>query len=164
MKTRITELLNIKYPIFQGGMAWVADGNLAGAVSKAGGLGIIGGLTKGFGSLVSGIGEVSGAIKTFKDAGSVAGGYKALTASIGQVGTATAEASTSTSLLSTAVASLGSGATWGVLLGGATLVGLTYIAEQMAEAENMTQRLGTAVSKVQVEHLCGFKANVDEAN
>ncbi|WP_438832445.1 enoyl-[acyl-carrier-protein] reductase FabK [Streptococcus pluranimalium] len=43
MKTRITELLNIKYPIFQGGMAWIADGNLAGAVSKAGGLGIIGG-------------------------------------------------------------------------------------------------------------------------
>ncbi len=43
MKTRITELLNIDYPIFQGGMAWVADGDLAGAVSKAGGLGIISG-------------------------------------------------------------------------------------------------------------------------
>ena len=43
MKTRITELLNTTYPIFQGGMAWVADGDLAGAVSKAGGLGIIGG-------------------------------------------------------------------------------------------------------------------------
>lgn len=43
MKTRITELLSIKYPIFQGGMAWVADGDLAGAVSNAGGLGIIGG-------------------------------------------------------------------------------------------------------------------------
>ena len=43
MQTRITELLQIKYPIFQGGMAWVADGDLAGAVSNAGGLGIIGG-------------------------------------------------------------------------------------------------------------------------
>ena len=43
MQTRITELLNIDYPIFQGGMAWVADGDLAGAVSKAGGLGIGGG-------------------------------------------------------------------------------------------------------------------------
>ncbi|EHI70791.1 enoyl-[acyl-carrier-protein] reductase FabK [Streptococcus ictaluri] len=43
MKTRITELLDIEYPIFQGGMAWVADGDLAGAVSNAGGLGIIGG-------------------------------------------------------------------------------------------------------------------------
>ncbi len=43
MKTNITELLNIKYPIIQGGMAWVAEHNLAGAVSKAGGLGIIAG-------------------------------------------------------------------------------------------------------------------------
>lgn len=43
MKSRITELLGITYPIFQGGMAWVADGDLAGAVSNAGGLGIIGG-------------------------------------------------------------------------------------------------------------------------
>ncbi|EHJ56753.1 hypothetical protein HMPREF9318_02008 [Streptococcus urinalis FB127-CNA-2] len=43
METKITKLLNIKYPIFQGGMAWVADGELAGAVSNAGGLGIIGG-------------------------------------------------------------------------------------------------------------------------
>lgn len=42
MKTRITDLLGIEYPIFQGGMAWVADYHLAGAVSEAGGLGIIG--------------------------------------------------------------------------------------------------------------------------
>ncbi|HBF75482.1 MAG TPA: enoyl-[acyl-carrier-protein] reductase FabK, partial [Lactobacillus sp.] len=34
--------LGLKYPIFQGGMAWVADGRLAAAVSNAGGLGIIG--------------------------------------------------------------------------------------------------------------------------
>ncbi len=42
MKTRITELLGIKYPIIQGGMAWVAEHHLAAAVSEAGGLGIIG--------------------------------------------------------------------------------------------------------------------------
>lgn len=41
MKTRITELLNIEYPIFQGGMAWVAEHTLAAAVSNAGGLGIL---------------------------------------------------------------------------------------------------------------------------
>ena len=41
MKTRITELLNVKYPIIQGGMAWVAEHTLAAAVSNAGGLGII---------------------------------------------------------------------------------------------------------------------------
>ncbi|NVY96684.1 nitronate monooxygenase [Lactobacillus sp. DCY120] len=35
--------LGLKYPLFQGGMAWVADGKLAAAVSNAGGLGIIGG-------------------------------------------------------------------------------------------------------------------------
>lgn len=42
MNTKITELMNIKYPIIQGGMAWVAEHNLAAAVSNAGGLGIIG--------------------------------------------------------------------------------------------------------------------------
>lgn len=42
MKTKITELLGIDYPIIQGGMAWVAEHHLAAAVSEAGGLGIIG--------------------------------------------------------------------------------------------------------------------------
>ena len=42
MKTRVTELLGIEYPIIQGGMAWVAEYHLAAAVSNAGGLGIIG--------------------------------------------------------------------------------------------------------------------------
>lgn len=42
MKTALTELLNIKYPIIQGAMAWVADADLASAVSNAGGLGVIG--------------------------------------------------------------------------------------------------------------------------
>lgn len=42
MKTAITELLNIEYPIVQGAMAWVADADLASAVSNAGGLGVIG--------------------------------------------------------------------------------------------------------------------------
>lgn len=39
---RICKLLNLKYPILQGGMAWIAGGKLAAAVSEAGGLGIIG--------------------------------------------------------------------------------------------------------------------------
>lgn len=42
IKTEICELLNIEYPILQGGMAWVATAELAAAVSNAGGLGIIG--------------------------------------------------------------------------------------------------------------------------
>ena len=37
----ICSMLGIQYPIFQGGMAWIADARLAAAVSNAGGLGII---------------------------------------------------------------------------------------------------------------------------
>ncbi|AWQ40875.1 hypothetical protein CNQ40_14015 [Enterococcus faecalis] len=43
MNQQLCELLGINYPIFQGGMAWVADASLASAVSNAGGLGIIAG-------------------------------------------------------------------------------------------------------------------------
>ena len=42
METRVTKLLGIEYPIIQGGMAWVANANLAANVSKAGGIGFIG--------------------------------------------------------------------------------------------------------------------------
>ena len=41
IQSPICELLGIRYPVFQGGMAWIADGKLAAAVSNAGGLGII---------------------------------------------------------------------------------------------------------------------------
>ena len=41
IKSPLSELVGIKYPIFQGGMAWIADAELAAAVSNAGGLGII---------------------------------------------------------------------------------------------------------------------------
>ena len=43
MRTRITEQLHIEYPVFQGAMAWIADGYLAASVSNAGGLGVIAG-------------------------------------------------------------------------------------------------------------------------
>ena len=43
MKKDICSILGIKYPIFQGGMAWVSESTLAAAVSNAGGLGIIAG-------------------------------------------------------------------------------------------------------------------------
>jgi nitronate monooxygenase len=46
MKTRITELLGIKYPIVQGGMMWVGTADLAAAVSNAGGLGMVTALTQ----------------------------------------------------------------------------------------------------------------------
>ena len=41
IRSEICEMLGIRYPVFQGGMAWIADGRLAAAVSEGGGLGII---------------------------------------------------------------------------------------------------------------------------
>ena len=41
MKTKLTDLLDIQYPVIQGAMAWVSDGKLAGAVAEAGGAGTI---------------------------------------------------------------------------------------------------------------------------
>jgi len=46
MKTRITELLGIRYPIIQGGMQWVGRAEMAAAVSNAGGLGLLTALTQ----------------------------------------------------------------------------------------------------------------------
>ena len=46
MKTRVTEMLGIQYPIIQGGMQWVGYAELASAVSNAGGLGILTALTQ----------------------------------------------------------------------------------------------------------------------
>ena len=47
MRTRITDILGIRHPLFQGGMAWIADANLAAAVSEAGGLGLISSINGG---------------------------------------------------------------------------------------------------------------------
>ena len=46
MKTRITEMLGIRYPIVQGGMQWVGRAEMASAVSNAGGLGLLTALTQ----------------------------------------------------------------------------------------------------------------------
>ncbi|HEY8444467.1 MAG TPA: enoyl-[acyl-carrier-protein] reductase FabK [Clostridia bacterium] len=47
LNTRVTQILGIKYPIIQGGMAWIADAKLAAAVSNAGGLGLIASMNAG---------------------------------------------------------------------------------------------------------------------
>lgn len=47
IESPILSMLGIRYPIFQGGMAWIADGRLAAAVSEAGGLGIISAMNAG---------------------------------------------------------------------------------------------------------------------
>jgi len=47
IKSEICDLLGIKYPVFQGGMAWISDASLASAVSNAGGLGLISAINYG---------------------------------------------------------------------------------------------------------------------
>lgn len=47
IESPLTAITGTRYPIFQGGMAWIADGNLAAAVSEAGGLGIISAMNAG---------------------------------------------------------------------------------------------------------------------
>lgn len=47
LRSRICQQIGIRYPIFQGGMAWVSDAKLAAAVSNAGGLGIISAMNAG---------------------------------------------------------------------------------------------------------------------
>lgn len=42
IRSVLSELLGVRYPVLQGGMAWIADGRLAAAVSEGGGLGVIG--------------------------------------------------------------------------------------------------------------------------
>lgn len=51
IKSKICEMLGIRYPVLQGGMAWVADARLAAAVSETGGLGIIAGMNMNGGQL-----------------------------------------------------------------------------------------------------------------
>ena len=60
MKTEITKLLGIEYPIIQGGMAWVAEYHLAAAVSEAGGLGLIGAASAPAGKKVACLRENTG--------------------------------------------------------------------------------------------------------
>lgn len=55
IKSQICDILGIKYPIFQGGMAWIADAKLASAVSNAGGLGIISSINFGAEAVREGI-------------------------------------------------------------------------------------------------------------
>jgi enoyl-[acyl-carrier protein] reductase II len=58
MKTRITELLGIRYPIIQGAMSWVSFPPLVAAVSNAGGLGILGAAFMSAGELMENINQI----------------------------------------------------------------------------------------------------------
>ncbi|HHJ0170241.1 TPA: phage tail tape measure protein, partial [Streptococcus pyogenes] len=115
------------------------------------GIGVIGGTIQAIGKMSKGIGALSGWLRTFK-AGAVAAsvGAEAATASMGS--------------LTGAVALLSNPVTWGVLLGGAAVIGIGLIADSMYKAQKRTEEWGTAVSATEATALSNFKKKVDETN
>ncbi|CRS47703.1 phage tail protein [Streptococcus equi subsp. equi] len=115
------------------------------------GVGIIGGTIQAMGKMSRGLGTLSGWLRTFRT-GAVAAsaGAEAATASMGG--------------MAGAVALLSNPVTWGVLLGGAAIVGIGLIADSMYKAQKRTEEWGIKVSQVQANELQRFKNKVDEAN
>lgn len=121
------------------------------------GASVIGGFAKG-------ISKFSGTLKTISSGGGFINGLKQMATGMTATGTAAEGAAASTGLWSTAVGLLGSPVTWGVLLGGAALVGIGIIAHNIAEANERTQTWGTSVSKLQDQELTQLKSKVDEVH
>lgn len=128
------------------------------------GASIIGGFAKGLGTIAKGIGTFSGTLKTISNGGGFINGLKQMATGMTATGTAAESAAASTGLWSTAVGILGSGATWGILAGGAALVTIGIIAHEIAEANERTQTWGTSVSKLQDQELSRLKSKVDEVH
>lgn len=128
------------------------------------GASIIGGFVKGLGTISKGIGTFSGTLKTISNGGGFINGLKQMATGMTATGTAAEGAAASTGLWSTAVGILGSGATWGILAGGAALVTIGIIAHEIAEANERTQTWGTSVSKLQDQELSRLKSKVDEVH
>nr|DAR67756.1 MAG TPA: minor tail protein [Caudoviricetes sp.] len=128
------------------------------------GASIIGGFAKGLGTIAKGIGTFSGTLKTISNGGGFINGLKQMATGMTATGTAAEGAAVSTGLWSTAVGILGSGATWGILAGGAVLATIGIIAHNIAEANERTQTWGTSVSKLQDQELSRLKSKVDEVH
>lgn len=144
-------------------------GAMAAAIGPAlkllgGGASIIGGFAKGLGTIAKGIGKFSGMLKTISDGGGFINGLKQMATGMTATGTAAESAAASTGLWSTAVGLLGNPLTWGVLAGGAALIGIGIIAKEMADANERTQTWGTSVSKLQDQELSRLKSKVDEVH
>ena len=128
------------------------------------GASIIGGFAKGLGTIAKGIGTFSGTLKTISNGGGFINGLKQMATGMTATGTAAEGAAASTGLWSTAVGLLGNPVTWGVLAGGAALIGIGIIAKEMADANERTQTWGTSVSKLQDQELSRLKSKVDEVH
>ncbi|HFI0171038.1 TPA: phage tail tape measure protein [Streptococcus suis] len=160
------KLLPILTPIIEGLTKWVekiaeADENTQKFwIAIAGGAAVAYPALNFVGSLFTAFGKISSVLGKFITDKT---GDKALE-NIGSIGTAAFEASGKTGLLSQAIGLLGNPVTWGVLLGGATLVGVALWAEKAREAAQRTAEWGTAVSKTEAQELSKFKSKVDKTN
>nr|DAO15556.1 MAG TPA: minor tail protein [Caudoviricetes sp.] len=145
---------------------WGAMAAAIGPVIKflSGGASIIGGFAKVIGATTRGIGKFSGILKTISNGGGFINGLKQMATGMTATGTAAEGAAASTGLWSTAVGLLGNPLTWGVIAGGAALIGIGIIAKEMADANERTQTWGTSVSKLQDQELSRLKSKVDEVH
>lgn len=147
-------------------IGWGAFAAAIGPALKVLGTGasVISVFAKGIGTVARGIGKFSGMLKTVSQGGGFINGLKQMATGMTATGTAAESAAASTGLWSTAVGLLGNPVTWGVLAGGAALIGIGIIAKEMAEANERTQTWGTSVSKLQDQELSRLKSKVDEVH
>ncbi|HFI0151006.1 TPA: phage tail tape measure protein [Streptococcus suis] len=125
------------------------------AASAGPALNILGNGISVTGSVFSGLGKASTAL------GKVSGALKTGTPLLSSFASSTATATAATGGLSSAVSLLGNPVTWGVLLGGAALVGIAAYSMHAAEAEARTKLWGTEVDAIQANELQQFKDKVD---
>ena len=142
---------------------------LAAAIGPAlkilsGGARIIGGFSKTLGTVARGIGKFSGVLKSVSSDGGFINGLKQMATGMTATGTAAEGAAVSTGIWGKAIGLLGNPLTWGVLAGGAALIGIGIIAKEMADANERTQTWGTSVSKLQDQELSRLKSKVDEVH
>lgn len=113
------------------------------------GISVTGSVFEGLGKVSTVLGKVSGALKT---------GTPLLSMFTSSATTATAASSG----LASAVGLLGNPVTWSVLLGGAALVAISYLAQEATNARQRMEEWGVEVDKVQASELTKFKDKVDE--
>lgn len=147
-------------------LMWGAFAAAIGPALKVLGTGasVISVFAKGIGTVARGIGKFSGVLKSVSEGNGFINSLKGMATGMTATGTAAESAAASTGLWSTAVGLLGNPVTWGVLAGGAALIGIGIIAKEMAEANERTQTWGTSVSKLQDQELSRLKSKVDEVH
>ncbi|MCK4018982.1 phage tail tape measure protein [Streptococcus suis] len=144
------------------GFAELDKGTQRNIINMALMVGTISPVSKILGTTFGTIGDLTGGIanlsKWLANIGAERAGQKAIEA----IGATAGASASSVGGLSSAVSLLGNPITWGVL-GGAALVGLTYLTAELGKAYQRTQEWGTEVDKVQAEQLSEFKDKVDES-